>query len=108
MEMDMESHNSNTYGFEVRAPGRSYSITSNTTDYKHLGSDDTGSKTQSQSTAVKKETHFTRKLPILADVIILITQLLLTGCFVYFAYFYKPIDTLSCEAAYGDNQPVTT
>lgn len=70
--MDMESHNSNTYGFEVRAAGRSYSITSNTTDYKNLGSDDTGSKTQTQST-VKKTTHFTRKLPILADVIILIT-----------------------------------
>ena len=44
----------------------------------------------------------------MADVIIFLTQLLLAACFIYFAYFYKPIDELQCRAAYGDNEIVLT
>ena len=101
MEMDMESQNSNN-GFEVRNPSRSDSIVSEST-YK-FGSDNVSS--QQQVVSAEKIIPIKRKLPIVADVLIFITQLLLAGCFIYFAYFYKPIDSLTCYAAYGADQPL--
>ena len=87
----------------MRNPSRSDSIVSEST-YKYIGSDGDSSKPKLATT--ENAIPITRKLPIVADVIIFLTQLLLAACFIYFAYFYKPIDTLTCYAAYGDDQPV--
>ena len=98
--MDMESQNSNS-GFEVRNPSRSDSIVSEST-YKYIGSD----SVSSQQKSTQEDIPIKRRLPFVADATIFLTQLLLAGCFIYFAYFYKPIDTLTCYAAYGADQPI--
>lgn len=102
MEMDMESQNSNS-GFEVRNPSRSDSIVSEST-YKYIGSGSVSS--QQKSAQDDKTISIKRRLPLVADATIFLTQLLLAGCFIYFAYFYKPIDTLTCYAVYGADQPI--
>jgi hypothetical protein len=72
--------------------------------FKLLESEDANSKAKTAST--ENKIPITRRLPIVADVIIFLVQLLLAACFIYFAYFYKPIDTLTCYAAYGDSQAI--
>jgi len=72
--------------------------------FKLLDSEDANSKTK--TTTTENKIPITRRLPIVADILIFIVQLLLAACFIYFAYFYKPIDTLTCYAAYGDNQAI--
>jgi len=100
--MDMESHNSNN-GFEVRNPSRSESFVSEST-YNFIGSDSGNQQQKSVQDDIK--IPIKRRLPLVADAVIFLTQLLLAGCFIYFAYFYKPIDTLTCYAAYGSDQPI--
>lgn len=87
----------------MRNPSRSDSMVSDAT-FKLLESEDANSKTKTAST--ENKIPITRRLPIVADVIIFLVQLLLAACFIYFAYFYKPIDTLTCYAAYGDSQAI--
>lgn len=69
-----------------------------------MGSDQTSNQVVTKEQEEKK---FGRRCPLFADVLILITQLLLAACFIYFAYFYNPINEISCFAAYGSTELVT-
>lgn len=101
--MDVESRQSNA-DFHISEPVRSESFVSETS-YKYLGSDTTAQKVQKEK---NRANRITRKLPLVADIIIFLTQLLLAACFIYFAYFYTPMDTYECKAAYGSTLIVTT